>query len=253
MIIYPYKAGSNSGRELARALGVKRISHKNSKFRGRPEKWVVNWGASNVPEEVAKCTLINNPAAVKKASDKLQFFRNADCRKPEWFTNWIDAGRYRDENNVTIVVRNVLNGHSGEGIELSGPGAYMPEEAPLYTVYVPKKNEYRVHVFRGQVIDVQRKARKRDVPDDQVNWKVRNNANGFTFARNGDALGDVPDDVLVQALDGVTSLGLDFGAADVIYNERSGMAYVLEVNTAPGLEGTTLGNYTQAFNALREA
>ncbi len=82
-------------------------------------------------------------------------------------------------------------------------------------------------------------------------WKVRNNANGFIFARNGDALGDVPDDVLQQAIDGVTSLGLDFGAADVIYNERSSLAYVLEVNTAPGLEVTTLDNYSAAFNALR--
>lgn len=251
MIIYPYKAGSNSGRELARALGVKRISHKNSRFRGNPEKTVINWGASRVPEEVGKCTVVNSPDAVKKASDKLQFFENAECRKPWWTTNWIAAVEYKEEEGSTIVVRHVLNGHSGEGIELIEPGEYMPEEAPLYTAYVPKKNEYRVHVFRGKVIDVQRKARRRDIPDNQVNWKVRNNANGFLFARNGDALGDVPGDVLQQAIDGVTSLGLDFGAADVIYNERSSLAYVLEVNTAPGLEGTTLDNYTEVFNALR--
>lgn len=252
MIIYPYKPGSNSARELARALGVKRISHKNSRFRGKPEKTVINWGASNVPEEVGKCTLINNPDAVKRASDKLKFFENAECRKPWYTTDWMEAGDYRDGNNCTIVVRHVLNGHSGEGIELSEPGAYMPEEAPLYTAYVPKKNEYRVHVFRGQVIDVQRKARKRDVPDDQVNWKVRNYANGFIFARNGDALWDVPPDVLEQATRAVASLGLHFGAADVIFNDRRQLAYILEVNTAPGLEGTTLENYTAAFNALRE-
>lgn len=252
LIVYPYKPGSNSARELARALGAKRISHKNSRFRGKPEKTVINWGASNVPEEVGKCTLINSPDAVKRASDKLKFFENAECRTPWWTTSWIEAVEFKEEENATIVVRHVLNGHSGEGIELVEPGEYMPEDAPLYTAYVPKKNEYRVHIFRGQVIDVQRKARKRDVPDDQVNWKVRNNANGFVFARNGEALGEVPEDVLLQATDAVTSLGLDFGAADVVFNERSGLAFVLEVNTAPGLEGTTLENYTAAFNALRE-
>jgi glutathione synthase/RimK-type ligase-like ATP-grasp enzyme len=128
---------------------------------------------------------------------------------------------------------------------------HMPEEAPLYTQYVPKRHEYRVHVFQGRVIDVQRKARRHDVADEDVNWKVRNNANGFIFARNGDALGTVPDDVLYEATKAVTSLNLDFGAADVIFNEREALAYVLEVNTAPGLVGTTLENYTAAFEAYR--
>jgi len=251
MIIYPYKPGSNSARDLARELDVRRISHRNSRFRGRPEKTVINWGASTVPEEVAKCTLINRPDAVRLASDKLQFFRNAECRKPEWFTDWEMAATYSEDNDCTIVVRHVLNGHSGEGIELVERGHYMPEDAPLYTVYVPKKQEYRVHVFNGEVIDVQRKARRRDVPDEQVNWKIRNNDNGFIFARNGDALGDVPQDVLNQAVQAITSLGLHFGAADVVYNNSRSQTFVLEVNTAPGLEGTTLENYARAFRALQ--
>ena len=245
LIVYPYKPGSNSARELARELGVRRISHRNSRFRGRPEKTVLNWGASRVPEEVAKCTIINTPEAVHRASDKLQFFQNADCRKPEWTTNWADANAWVIEGK-TVVARTVLNGHSGEGIILCDLNDVVPQ-APLYTEYVPKKNEYRVHVFRGAVIDVQRKARRRDVPDEQVNWKIRNNDNGFVFARNGDALGDVPQDVLTQAIQAVGSLGLDFGAADVIYNDARSQAFVLEVNTAPGLVGTTLENYTGAF------
>lgn len=248
--LFPYKPGSSSGRDLARSLGVRRISHTNSRFRGREEKTVINWGASRLPEEVAKCTVLNNPEAVNRASDKLKFFHNADCRKPWFTTRWDTALEYMEEEQCTIVVRHVLNGHSGEGIEIVEPGMYMPENAPLYTAYVPKRHEYRVHVFRGEVIDVQRKARRRDVADEDVNWKVRNNANGFVFARNGDALGDVPDNVLRQATLAVTSLGLDFGAADVIFNEHQSLAYVLEVNTAPGLVGTTLDNYSQAFRNL---
>lgn len=248
--MYPYKPGSNSGRELSRELGIRRISHTNSRFRGRPEKTVINWGASRLPEEVGKCTIINSPEAVNRASDKLKFFENAECRKPEWFTLWQGAAEWQEETGGVIVVRHVLNGHSGEGIELVEQGDYIPENAPLYTAYVPKRHEYRVHVFRGQVIDVQRKARRRDVADEDVDWRVRNNENGFIFARNGDALGDVPADVLEQASTAVDSLGLDFGAADVIYNERSSLAYVLEVNTAPGLVGTTLENYANAFRGL---
>lgn len=250
--VYPYKPGSNSARELARGLGVRRISHQNSRFRGRPEKLVINWGSSRLPEEVAKCTVVNGPEAVNRASDKLKFFENAECRKPEWFTDWEEAASYGDENGCTIVVRTIVNGHSGQGIELREPGDWINEEAPLYTAYVPKRQEYRVHVFGGEVIDVQRKARRRDVEDEDIDWRIRNNANGFIFARNGDTLGTVPDDVLAQAQSAVTSLGLDFGAADVIYNERLAMAFVLEVNTAPGLVGTTLENYVTAFRGLRE-
>jgi D-alanine-D-alanine ligase-like ATP-grasp enzyme len=43
---------------------------------------------------------------------------------------------------------------------------------------------------------------------------------------------------------------LDFGAVDVIYNRAQDKAYVLEVNTAPGLEGSTLDNYVEAIQKV---
>tara|TARA_Y100001951_G_C11298065_1_gene277562 strand:- start:17488 stop:18246 length:759 start_codon:yes stop_codon:yes gene_type:complete len=252
MIIFPYKPGSNSARDLARELGVRRISHRNSTFRGRPNKMVINWGASRVPEQVALCTIINAPETVARASDKLQFFQNADCRKPDFTTDLNQAIGWFNEG-VLLVERHVLNGHSGDGIRLSGREIGVGvHEAPLYTKYVKKRNEYRVHVFRGEVIDVQRKARRQEVPDNEVDWRIRNHDNGFVFARNGDALGDVPNDCLVQAVSAVTSLGLDFGAVDVVYNERESAAYCLEVNTAPGLAGTTVESYAQAFRQLEQ-
>jgi D-alanine-D-alanine ligase-like ATP-grasp enzyme len=46
------------------------------------------------------------------------------------------------------------------------------------------------------------------------------------------------------------ALGLDFGAADVLFNARRNQAYVLEVNTAPGLEGQTVNDYAEAFKEM---
>ena len=43
----------------------------------------------------------------------------------------------------------------------------------------------------------------------------------------------------------------DFGAFDVIYNQKKNQAFVLECNTAPGIEGTTLDNYVEAINGAR--
>ena len=53
-----------------------------------------------------------------------------------------------------------------------------------------------------------------------------------------------------QALKAIQALGLDFGAVDVGYNTRENKAYVYEVNSAPGLQGTTLTAYTNAFKEL---
>lgn len=247
--VYPYRAGSNSARDLARELGVRRIAHTNSRFRGRGTKTVINWGATELPEQVALCTVLNPPEVIRRASNKRVFFENVRARTPEWFTDRDDAYTHLEDEGGIIVERHALAGHSGEGIRLVEDPDDL-ENAPLYTVYVPKRQEYRVHIFRGEVVDVQRKARNRDVADEDVNWKVRNNANGFVFARNGDALGDVPDDVLEQARQAVNSLDLDFGAVDVIFNDRHSLAYVLEVNTAPGLTGTTLTNYGRVFRGL---
>ncbi|MNY81884.1 hypothetical protein D3C86_2236870 [compost metagenome] len=48
----------------------------------------------------------------------------------------------------------------------------------------------------------------------------------------------------------VNALGLDFGAADVIWNDHRKQAFVLEVNTAPGLTGTTLEKYAKALKEI---
>ena len=41
------------------------------------------------------------------------------------------------------------------------------------------------------------------------------------------------------------ALGLDFGAVDIVIN-RDNQPVILEVNAAPGIQGTTLENYKKA-------
>lgn len=263
MLVFPYKAGSRSAKALAEGLNVKRIKHRNSNFKGHPTKTVINWGSSKVSEEVAKCHILNPPDKVAIASNKRTFFRklaefNQEAQAgahgglatpvsiPEFTTSRAEAQSWL-EDGKQVVCRTRLQGHSGEGIVL----AEFVEElvgAPLYTMYVPKKYEYRVHIFNGQVLHTQRKARSTKVPDEEVNWKIRNHGNGFIFAINED---HTPNPQVTQeALKAVQAVGLDFGAADVIYNEGRDKAYVLEINTACGLEGTTLEKYVEAFRGL---
>ena len=261
MFILPYKNGSQGAKDLAEALGAKQIKREGSKFKGSKDKIVINWGSTTMSEEVAKCEVINKPEAVALASNKLRFFgaisqynrsvirRNSGVSIPVYTTLKEEAREWIFDGCI-VVARTVLNGHSGAGIVLCETSDQLDQvDAPLYVIYQPKKQEYRIHVLRNEVVDIQRKARRTETPDDQVNWKIRNHDNGFIYSRNED-MGNLNPKILSDSIKSVEVCGLDFGAVDVIYNEKTATPYVLEVNTAPGLSGETLAGYAKRMKEI---
>jgi len=250
--ILPYKKGSKSAKALANSLGCRRLRVENSTYKSYAHHLIINWGSSVLPPNLAQAEVLNPPCQVADAVNKLTAFRNLKghvnippyTTDPEIARDWL-------ENSKTVVCRKVLNGHSGEGIVIRGPedDKELPL-APLYTQYIKKASEFRIHVAFDKIITKQRKARKLDVPAENVNWKVRNLAGGFIFARNEEQ--EIPQCVLDAAKVAVKTLLLDFGSVDIIYNAHEDKAYVLEVNTACGLEGTTLDDYTRAFKEFNE-
>ena len=106
-----------------------------------------------------------------------------------------------------------------------------------------------MHVVCGKVVDVRRKSLRSDFNAHYANWKVRNHANGFIFAKGGF---EVPDKVLEESVKATMVCGLDFGAVDVVWNNFLQKAFVLEINTAPGLEGSTVDSYANGFKAVLE-
>lgn len=233
--IWPYRQGSRSARVLADALGGKVLRREGSRFVVRAEDVIVNWGD---PEPPPFCTLNRNN--IRTASNKLIFFQslaNAGLTEiiPTFWTREEDI----PEDAFPVLCRTVLAGHSGDGIVLANDRPSLVR-APLYVKYVKKQEEYRVHCSRDQIIAIQRKARRLDTADADVNWQIRNHDNGFVFVRQ-----DVnpPASVTASATAALGACGLDFGAVDVIWNEQRQRAYVLEINTAPGLEGQTVLDY----------
>lgn len=265
LYILPYKTGSRSASALAEATGARRIRRGNSRFVPSESKLVVNWGCSRVNAPVVLRdtveNILNKPSQVSIASNKLRSFeamaQNGAINIPDFTTDEHVAAAWLNLGDL-VVGRQELSASGGAGIVLMEPLDHERQggdirgivtRLPLYTRYIKKRDEYRVHVFRGEVIAVQRKARRLDVPDPEVNWRIRNNAFGFTFARNEER--ELPEDLLQQALLAVEQLGLDFGAVDLIYNSHRNTSYVLEVNTACGLEGTTVQDYANAINRYR--
>lgn len=248
--MYTHTKVSAGGGALAKSLGIRCIKHNNSKFKGNANKSVINWGASVVPVEVIQCKVFNKAEASRNASDKVICFDMLDkdfVAIPEVFHNVEEATKYLEttkDKDPKVVCRTLTKASAGKGIVMATKVDELVK-APLYTAYVKKTEEYRIHVVQGKVIDMQRKARNKDVAI--VDWKIRTHDNGFIFMRE-----DVhpPASVLEQSIAAVAALGLDFGAVDIIWNAYHNKPYVLEINTAPGLEGTTLDRYTEAFKAM---
>lgn len=266
--VLPYKQGSRSAKALADALGGKVLKLEGSKSKPRPSDIIINWGNTNTvsvhwpgayPHDI-----LNLPNQIRNASNKLNFFNlmkeagNEDII-PRFWTKKEDIPN--DDEKLGIVARATLAGHSGEGITIHRDLSQLPQ-VPLYVEYKKKKDEYRVHVGmreindpfneaeHGQVkptiIAIQRKARRVSTPDEEVNWQVRNLAGGFVFVREGV---NPPEAVISAAKRALEASGLDFGAVDVIWNDKEQKAYVLEINTAPGLEGQTVQDYATFFKA----
>lgn len=241
-LIYPYSAASESAKALAAALNIKRAKREGDKLNVNT---IINWGCTRIRRLIGEHTaIINKPAAVALAANKLSTFQilsAADvCTVP--FTTDKDVAQDWLRAGLFVVARTVLNGHSGEGIVMHRAVGVPLEDAPLYTLFIKKKQEYRVHAGQNGAFFWQRKARRKDVPDDKVNWEIRNHDNGFIFANQNVEL---PPDAAELAVKAVTALGLDFGACDIAWDgERS---YILEVNTACGLTGTTIEKYVEFF------
>lgn len=248
--IYTYNQASESAKALAERTGFKRIRHE-----GKPLKvgTVINWGASKIDRKI-EGAIINKPEAIAAASNKLsafKLFKGEGVATPSFTESLREANKWLAEGSI-VVARTKLNAHSGDGIVIVDPDSEPKVDIPdakLYTKYIPKAEEYRLHVFRGHVFFVQRKARNKEVPDEKVNWKVRNLGNGFIYS-NQDVKVFNLEDAYHQATEAVHALGLDFGAVDLVYNRKQNKHYVLEANTAPGLSGATLQAYVDLFKDL---
>lgn len=176
----------------------------------------------------------------------------------EW-TNQRSIAQGWVEQGGMVYARTTLQGHSGAGIVIgygnpAGVGdagdvqvtSTLPS-AQLYTkAILQERREFRIHVMDGKITYVQQKRRRDGFRENETYSNlVRNHHTGWIYATQN---ADVCDEAKREAIKAIEALGLDFGAVDVI--TRRGEAWVLEVNTAPGMSGTNLETYANNFTRL---
>lgn len=251
-IFLPPAGHRATARLLSRMAKLQVISYepeKSAQLKGNAA--VFNWGNSSVNRTVKSpgdIVWLNSPEAVARAVNKIESFkcfREHKVPHPDWTLDENEAKKWHADDNV-VYTRTKLTGHSGEGIVLQTRGGVWIEvaSAKVHTKRFNGKEEYRIHVFNGEIIHTQQKKRKADSKSD-TDFYVKNLANGYIFAIN-----DVraPDVVNQAAIAAVVALGLNFGAVDLAYSVKADTATVFEVNTRPNLTGTTLTKYAEAFS-----
>lgn len=251
--VLPY-GPSDSVRELTSAINTKiqelrlnanvmSLVSEGSRYRSRVGDIVVNYGNRRYNDSFfGGATVLNSVVALNRAANKVAAFnalRLAEVKTVEYTTDREVAQNWN--RNEIVYERGTLTGHSGEGItvRLTREGV---ADAPLYTKgIIGPRREWRVHVFEGVITYVQKKIRRNGYRDlSTYREDIRNHHTGWVYSNTfTDA---PPDQVLIQAHKAVSALGLNFGAVDLISKNTN--AWVLEVNTAPGLTGTTLETYT---------
>lgn len=241
IFVNSYRKGSKSAKALRNGLREKGIKAFLDIKNVKGDFLTINWGGSNCPN----FKYVLNPSYyVAHAIDKISTFEMlsaADVRHVEALYSKEDAAAH----GGIIYCRTLLTASQGDGIVV----ATRPEElvdAPLYTVGITDegRKEYRVHVFAGKVIHVQEKRRRKGHKDNvDFNDKVRNLAGAWVFT-----IQDVnpSNDTRCTSVSAIAALGLDFGAVDIV-QDSNGVGWVLEVNTACGLEGTTVSKYVDAI------
>ena len=247
-IIYPYNLYSKSAKALSDSLSDVRCKRvrENGNYLYYNNHVIINWGNCNIPKWITKNTnIINSPDSICIAQNKHKSFdAMLDNVRIPAFTTEKEYAKEWIHNDRVAVARTLLRGCGGRGIQLVDDVDNLPDCA-LYTRYVKKSDEYRIHIFMGTIIFAQKKMLRNESTGN--NFQIRNYDNGWIFGSKNIA---IPQDVVEQALLAVKALNLDFGAVDVGWQETSQKAFVYEVNTAPALEGTTLRLYSQQVRRL---
>ncbi len=112
----------------------------------------------------------------KQPLNKIEQFRRFSANQVSCPRFTTDRNQLAELGNRTIFARTLVNSTNGRGIIEFNLADGAAPVAPLYTEYIPKRAEYRVHVFNGEVIDLQQKKKRHGV---NGNSRIQNLGNGY--------------------------------------------------------------------------
>lgn len=246
--IAPWRLSSKGAKGVANELNIKRIKPVHSRYRYRSGDKVINWGRGHCSFPV----VLNQPEAVTFAVNK----RRAWDRFHDRGVPTVESTRDRETASAWLLCgsrvyrRETLTGHGGRGVSvLSGDegvrSIWNDNQSYTYTKGFPTNREFRVHVVGDNAVSVLEKKKRRGTNPDPL---IRSHGDWVFCCNNLDSY---PEVVKEQAIAAVKALGLDFGGVDIALDCGNNVC-VFEVNSAPGLEGTSVRLFAEALKRQLE-
>ena len=153
----------------------------------------------------------------------------------QYFQNYIDI---KDEYRLHVAFGNVI--YAVKKVENPTEAGWIAQRKEKVLDYAQKNNrnmdESTMNYILGLLV-------KEAALPDRI---VRSNKRGWKFS--GVTLNNVSDALKTMAIKSVEVIGLDFGAVDCAIGLDDN-PYLIEINSGPGLQGTALQKYVEAFRA----
>jgi len=215
---------------------------------------VIRWGTREVLPTNGNTVIYNKATPLNNASNKRRsrelFIQNSvSCPQLASPIDWEDDGVER----YPVIARPFIHSKGRDFVVLNTWEEFNTHYRTnyhrwYYSEFIDKDSEFRIHVAHGKVLAVMEKPRP---GGDNIAWnRTQNDEDPFSYVRwdNVDQRGLKP--VLVEAIKAVDAVCLDFGGVDVMLAD--GVAYVLEVNTAPSIDTSpyVASKYGQYFDWL---
>jgi len=178
--------------------------------------------------------------------DKLyqyQWFKEQGLNALEFTTSKEEAGSWM-EQGVVVLARTLTRSSEGKGIVIvEKEGQTLLPHARVYTQYKKKKREFRVHIFKDNVVQVLEKRKRKEFAGERET-KIRNTANGYVFCSENVV---EPGGIRELALKASKVTNSMFKGVDIGFNEKLNELFVIEVNSAPGIAGSNVARYIDAI------
>lgn len=273
-----------TGKKLAEALGI-----DGGRDKPKGKKVVIGWGAKtkkdvDLPAGTSVLNHVNNIRRNRNKLTTLKTLKNAKIA----VADFVEADKIMEVLNTANhmqlpVVGRTKYHQGGKGFWLCLTKTHVKnaidEGAQYFQGYIDIVDEFRLHIFKGEVLHAQKKVKRNNMEEayveqhaakikdyaekgkvkiDEKTLKyalgrvatehksadmiVRSNRRGWKFSSVKE-----PKKVLVDvATKALAAVGLEFGGVDCCL-DSDGKPWIIEINSGPGLEGSTFKAYVKSF------
>lgn len=239
-----------TGINLAKCLKInsgKTLPDKNK------YKFIICWGTSELKEKInlKNFKFINNYYVIQNNRNKFKSLEIMDKKGvmiPRFYKIDVVLEKIRKKEISFPLIARKNRHQGGSGLIMclcaSDIKRAIKNKYDYFVEYIPNDVELRVHIFGEKVIRISKKERNYD----GERW-IKNRERGWYFKDISiDTVKEWDKTIIQECKNAVQSMHMQFGAVDVIYSDFN-IPYVIEINSAPALNGKGLEIYS---NEIKE-